>query len=81
MPSDEPSNRQSVNAGLKSSRTTPADARLMWQGLQIITDYKGKHNREQSSDTSLPDELNYFCARFEANNTETCMRAPTVQDD
>ena len=30
---------------------------------------------------SLPDELNYFYARFEANNTETCMRAPAVLED
>jgi hypothetical protein len=30
---------------------------------------------------SLPDELNYFYARFEANNTETCMRAPAVPED
>ena len=30
---------------------------------------------------SLPDELNYFYARFEANNTEICMRAPAVLED
>ena len=53
----------------------------MWQGLQIIIDYKGKHSRELPSDTSLPDELNYFYSRFEANNTETCMRAPAVPED
>jgi hypothetical protein len=53
----------------------------MWQGLQIITNYKGKHNRELPSDTSLPDELNYFDARFEASNTEACMRASAVLDD
>jgi hypothetical protein len=51
----------------------------MWQGLQTITDYKGKHSREPS-DTSLPDELNYFYARFEANNTETYMRVPAVPE-
>ena len=27
------------------------------------------------------DELNYVYARFEANNTETCMRAPAVPED
>ena len=53
----------------------------MWQGLQTITDYKGKHCRELPNDTSLPDELNYFYARVEANNTETCMRAPAVPKD
>jgi hypothetical protein len=53
----------------------------MWQGLQTITDYKGNHSQELPSDTCLPDELNYFYARFEANNTETCMRAPAVPED
>jgi hypothetical protein len=42
----------------------------MWQGLQTITDDKGKHNRELPSDTSLPDELNNFYVRFEASNTD-----------
>jgi hypothetical protein len=53
----------------------------MWQGLQTITDYKGKHSRELPSDTSLPDELNHVYARFEASNTEACMRASAVLDD
>ena len=52
----------------------------MWQGLQTITDHKGKHSRELPSDVSLPDKLNYFYARFEASNTETCMRASAVPD-
>ena len=53
----------------------------MRQGLQNIIDYKGKHSRELPSDTSLPDELNYFYAHFKASNTETCMRASAVLDD
>ena len=53
----------------------------MWQGLQTITVYKGKHSRELPSDTCLPDEINYFYACFEASNTETCMRGPAVPDD
>jgi hypothetical protein len=53
----------------------------MTQGLQTITNYKGKHSRELSSDTSLPDELNHFYARFEASNTKACMRASAVPDD
>ena len=46
-----------------------------------ITDYKGKHSRKLPSDTSLPDELNNFYTRFEANTTETYMRASAVPDD
>ena len=38
-------------------------------------------SHELPSDTNLPDELNNFYARFEASNTETCMRASAVPDD
>ncbi|KAM9432956.1 uncharacterized protein ACWYII_016820 [Salvelinus alpinus] len=60
---------------------TGSDARQMWQGLQTITDYKGKHSHELPSDTSLPDELIHFYARFEASNTEACMSASAVPGD
>ena len=79
--------RQSIKQAKRQYRSkiesyyTGSDARRMGQGLQTITDYKGKHNRELPSDTSLPDELNHFYARFEASNTEACMRASAVPDD
>jgi hypothetical protein len=38
----------------------------MWQGLQTITDYKGKLSQELPSDVILPDKLNAFYACFEA---------------
>ena len=57
---------------------TSSEACRMWQGLQTITDYKGKHRQELPSDTSIPDELNYFHAPFKEYNTERCMRAPAV---
>ena len=53
----------------------------MWQGLQTITDYKGKHSCDLPTGTSQPDLLNHFYARFEASNTEACMRASAVPDD
>ena len=49
--------------------------------LQTCTDYKGKHSRELPSDTSLPDELNHLYFRFEASNTEACMRASAIPND
>jgi hypothetical protein len=70
---------QSVNIGLRLNPTTPA--RRMWQGLKTITVYKGKPRRELPSNASLPDELNAFYARFEASNTEACMRAPAFLND
>ena len=60
---------------------TGSEACFMWQGLQTITGYKGKHSRKLPSDTSLPDELNHFYALFDASNTEACMRASAVQDN
>ena len=56
---------------------TGSNARQMWQGLQTITDYKGKHSRELHRDTSLRDKLN----NFQASNTKTGMRASAVPDD
>ena len=79
--------RRTIKHANRQNRTkiksyyTVSDARRMWQGLQTITDYKGKHSQELSSDTSLPDERNYLYVRFEANNTETYMRAPAVPED
>ena len=49
--------------------------------MQTIIDYKGKHSRELPSDTSLPDKLYYIYARFEASNTETCMKESAVPGD
>ena len=58
-----------------------SDSRRMWQGLQTITDYKGKSSCVVPTKASLPEELNIFYARFEADNTESsrktrCSRRP-----
>ena len=53
----------------------------MWQGLQTITDYKGKPSHQLPSEASLTDELNVFYDRFEASKTEACMRASAVPDN
>jgi gmma-aminobutyric acid receptor subunit gamma/cGMP-dependent protein kinase 2 len=53
----------------------------MWQGLQTITDYTGKPSHKLSSESSLPDELNAFFARFEESNDEPYVRAPAIPDD
>ena len=82
MPSDEPSNRESVNTGLRPNRTTPAPTFVgCGRACKLLQTTKGKHSRELPSDTSLPDKLNNFYARFKASNTEICMRASAVPDD
>jgi hypothetical protein len=47
---------------------TGSNARCMWQGLQSITDYKGRPNRDLPNYASLPDEVNAFYARFDNND-------------
>ncbi|XP_058250887.1 E3 ubiquitin-protein ligase TRIM39-like isoform X2 [Hemibagrus wyckioides] len=42
----------------------------MWQGIQAITNYR-RTSPACDSDTSLPDALNDFYARFEAQNNTT----------
>ena len=73
MPSDEISNKQSVNTWLRLNLTLVGCGRA-WKLLRTT---KGNPDASQS----LPDELNAFYACFEASNTEACMRAPAVLDD
>ncbi|KAI4901502.1 hypothetical protein NFI96_010072 [Prochilodus magdalenae] len=44
-----------------------SDPRLMWQGIQVITDYKSKVSPPVTTDASLPAELNNFYARFKSS--------------
>ena len=44
------------------------DTRRMWQGLQTITDYKGKTSHVADTEVLLPDKLNTFFARIEDNS-------------
>ncbi len=50
--------------------------RSMWQGINNITGFKGNKPATVNIATSLPDELNTFYARFEADNTALTERAP-----
>lgn len=54
--------------------------RLMWQGLQTITDYKEKASHVEDTDALLPDKLRTFFARFE-ENTEQPTWATTAHED
>lgn len=41
----------------------------MWQGLQHITDYRQRSREVTTNQSTLPDELNKFYARFDTLNT------------
>ena len=46
-----------------------SNPRRMWQGLQTITDYKGKPSHELLSATNLPGALSDVYSRYEASIT------------
>ncbi len=50
--------------------------RSMWQGINNITGFKGNKPATVNIAASLPDELNTFYARFEADNTAHTESAP-----
>jgi hypothetical protein len=53
----------------------------MLQGLQAIIDYKGISRCVEPNEASLSDELNIFCAHFEADNAEPSRKALVLSDD
>ncbi|KAK3552020.1 hypothetical protein QTP70_031590 [Hemibagrus guttatus] len=57
---------QRIHGHFQDSR----DSQRMWQGIQAITNYKTTPSA-CDSDASLPDSLNDFYARFEAQNSVT----------
>ena len=62
------------------------DESLISRQASIINEFWVIHRRTHTLHTThrqntLPDELNAFYIRFEASNTEACMRAPAFLDD
>ncbi|KAF7650679.1 hypothetical protein LDENG_00122050 [Lucifuga dentata] len=55
---------------------THNNPRLVWQGLQHITNYKGSAPVTTITDASLAEELNHFFARFEAKRPHTVALPP-----
>ncbi|KAK3507994.1 hypothetical protein QTP70_010002 [Hemibagrus guttatus] len=56
------------------------DSRRMWQGIQEITNYKTTPSA-CDSDASLPDALNDFYARFEAQNNVAARKTTPPPND
>ncbi|KAK3537570.1 hypothetical protein QTP70_014366 [Hemibagrus guttatus] len=56
------------------------DSRRMWQGIQAITNYKTTPSA-CDSDASLPDALNDFYARFEAQNSTAARKTIPPPND
>ncbi len=59
--------------------TDSKDTRSLWQTIQTITDYKPLP--QACDDTSLPDALNEFYARFEMQNDKPAQKLPTPPND
>ncbi|KAK1806262.1 hypothetical protein P4O66_000144 [Electrophorus voltai] len=56
------------------------DTRHMWEGIQAITNYR-KTSPSCDSDAILPDALNDFYARFEAQNNVAAEKSIPPQND
>ncbi|KAI4896487.1 hypothetical protein NFI96_008190 [Prochilodus magdalenae] len=70
--------RHNLKAGIRAAKhkyssqiaahfNTNSDPRRMWQGIQVITDYKSKVSTPVTTDAALPAELNNFYARFKTS--------------
>ena len=57
------------------------DVRSTWQGLQNITNYRGRTRNMGNPPASLPNELNTFFTRFEMMTTDTAQPAPPPPQD
>ncbi len=55
--------------------------RSMWQGINNITGFKGNKPATVNIAASLPDELNTFYARFEADNTAQTESAAAAAEE
>ncbi|KAI4892919.1 hypothetical protein NFI96_001300 [Prochilodus magdalenae] len=67
---------QSIHSHFRDS----GDTRRMWQGIQAITNYRTTPPA-CDSDASLPDALNHFYARFEAQNGVAARKTTPPPDD
>uniref|UniRef100_A0A3B1K914 Reverse transcriptase domain-containing protein n=1 Tax=Astyanax mexicanus TaxID=7994 RepID=A0A3B1K914_ASTMX len=83
--------RAKLSRGIREAKRTYAkkipahfqdttDTRRMWQGIQTITNYKSP-SPACNSDASLPDALNSFYARFEAQNYKTARKTTPPPND
>ena len=58
-----------------------SDLRRKWQGLQTITDYKGKPSCVVPTEASLPNELNTSHACFEGRQYQFAYRSNGSTED
>lgn len=59
---------------------TNNDPRLVWQGVQHITNYKTSNHRTADGEASLAEDINSFSARFEVEATESDPSPPTTSN-
>ncbi|KAK3552753.1 hypothetical protein QTP86_022162, partial [Hemibagrus guttatus] len=79
----EPSERRSAHTHTQRIHghfQDSGDSRRMWQGIQEITNYKTTPSA-CDSDSSLPDTLNDFYDRFEAQNNVAAMKTIPPPND
>ncbi|XP_062848890.1 signal peptide peptidase-like 2 [Trichomycterus rosablanca] len=60
--------------------TCTSDPRRMWQGIQVISNYKPSNSIPVTTDVSFLNELNDFYARFDRDNRETATQTRLSAD-
>ncbi len=75
-PSKQPNDKYKNKIEEQFNNNNP---RSMWQGINNITGFKGNKPATVNIRASLPDELNSFYARFEADNTAHTENAPAEE--
>ncbi|GFR79753.1 reverse transcriptase [Elysia marginata] len=57
------------------------DSKKLWAQMSLITQYKKERQSADSEDSSLPDKLNEFYARFDRENTSIPVPLPCDNQD
>ncbi len=76
--SGDPSKQPNEHKNKVEEHFNNNNPRSMWQGINNITGFKGNKPATVNIAASLPDELNTFYARFEADNTAHTESAQTA---
>ena len=72
-------NKRRYKEKLESVFST-GDSKALWSHMGEITQYKGTKRSADNNDSTLPDKLNYFYARFDRENKTTPVQIPVNED-
>ncbi|GFR87402.1 Non-LTR (Long terminal repeat) retrotransposon and domain-containing protein [Elysia marginata] len=87
LPREARGDRKCIKTSKKIQRdkletaSSAKDSKKLWAQMNLITQYKKERHSAVSEDSSLPDRLNEFYARFDLENTSTPVPLPCDNHD